>query len=454
MGHALLNKTDSTTEANIVVVGLGKTGLSCVRFLVARGERVTVVDSRSNPPGLDELTADFPDVPVVLGPFDASLLCAAKTLLVSPGISLRSPEIAAAMADGVEVLGDVELFARHANAPVVAITGSNGKSTVTTLVYEMAKAAKKDVRIGGNIGTPVLALLQANEPDLYILELSSFQLETTRSLTLAAATILNISQDHLDRYADMQAYIDAKQRIFAHADCCVINADDARVSGMCAAQKNCVHFALQAPQSDNDFGVCQQDGALWLARGDKPLLPAAELKTAGMHNVANALAALALGERVGLPMIAMLEALRHFKGLPHRCQWVANNNGVDWYNDSKATNVGSAEAAIRGFDRPVVLIAGGEGKGQDFSPLKEALADKGRAVLLIGRDAPEIEMSLDAVVPLQRAVSMNEAVEKAAQCARPGDVVLLAPACASFDMFSGFEARGEQFVAAVQRCVL
>ncbi len=454
MGHALLNKTDSTTGAKTIVVGLGKTGLSCVRFLLAQGESVMVVDSRMNPPGLDELKAEFPAVPVALGPFDASLLCAAKSLLVSPGVSLRSSGIAEAIAQGVDALGDVELFARHAKAPVIAITGSNGKSTVTTLVYDMARAAKKDVRIGGNIGTPLLELLQANEPDLYVLELSSFQLETTHSLKPAAAAILNISQDHLDRYADMQAYIDAKRRIFAHADSRIINADDVVVSAMCADQKKCVRFTLQAPQSDNDFGLRQQDGSLWLARGDKLLLPVAELKTAGMHNVANALAALALGERVGLPMIAMLEALRHFKGLPHRCQWIANKNGVDWYNDSKATNVGSAEAAIKGFDRPVVLIAGGEGKGQDFSPLKDALVDKGRAVILIGRDAPVVEAALESIVPVQRAASMGEAVVKAAQLAQSGDAVLLAPACASFDMFSGFEARGECFTAAVQGRVL
>lgn len=451
MGFALLNKTDCTTETKTIVVGLGKTGLSCVRFLVAQGESVMVVDSRQNPPGLSELKTEFPDVPCILGDFDQAFLASAASLVVSPGVSINLPEIEHAKDNGVSVLGDVELFARHAQAPVVAITGSNGKSTVTTLVYEMAKAANKNVRVGGNIGTPVLELIESTEPDLYVLELSSFQLETTDSLKLAAATVLNISQDHLDRYSGMQGYIDAKKRIFAHAKCGVLNADDEVVSTMASGISQCVKFSLSEPKTESDFGVRQQDGELWIAKGESNLLSINELKVVGMHNVANALAALALGEQVGLPLTAMLEALRQFKGLPHRCQWIASINGVDWYNDSKATNVGSAEAAIIGLDRPIVLIAGGEGKGQDFSPLKEALAKHGRGVVLIGCDADEIEKALDAVVPTVRASSMEQAVEKSAQLAQSGGAVLLAPACASFDMFSGFEDRGNQFIAAVQR---
>ncbi len=458
--EALL-KTESTARTKTIVVGLGKTGLSCVRFLCAQGADVMVVDSRQTPPGLEELQREFPEVEIALGEFDEALFADAKDLIVSPGISVQTPAIKNAAQNGAGVMGDIELFAQQAKAPVIAITGSNGKSTVTTLVYEMAKAAKKDVRIGGNIGTPVLELLpendQQDEAELYVLELSSFQLETTHSLKPAAATILNVSQDHLDRYTDMQDYVRAKQRIYDHAKYCVINADDSVATRMCGypclSQCACAKFTLNQPSTEKEYGVREHNGELWMAKGGLLLMPVAELKIAGMHNVANTLAAIALGDVVGLPMDAMLEAARNFTGLPHRCQWVAERNGVDWYNDSKATNVGSAEAAIKGLNRPLVLIAGGEGKDQDFSPLKDALADTARAVVLMGRDAKLIESALEGVVPVVHVDSMQAAVEKANELVQPGDAVLLSPACASFDMFKGFEDRGNCFVDAVQRSV-
>lgn len=449
MGLALLKQTDSTAQRKTIIVGLGKSGLSCARFLLCQGVDVLVVDSRANPPAKEQLQNEFPAVETQFGCFDAELFEQAQTLLVSPGVSLREPAIVAAIEAGVEVVGDIELFARHAVAPVIAITGSNGKSTVTTMVAEMAKAAGKDVRVGGNIGTPALDLLQENEPDLYVLELSSFQLETTSNLKPAAAVVLNVSQDHLDRYAGMKDYADTKQRIYAGATIKLANLDDALVASWRGEDQRWIGFSLHQPQRDNDFGVVQQDGQSWLAKGEQLLLPVTELKVAGKHNVANALAALALGEHVGLPVVAMLDALRRFSGLAHRCQWLAEQEDVDWYNDSKATNVGAAVAAINGMADQVVLLAGGEAKGQDFSTLREALLNRGRAAILFGVDADQIAAVLAGVLPVQCVASLHEAVVVAKTLAQAGDAVLLAPACASFDMFSGYEDRGNQFAAAV-----
>lgn len=437
-------------RANTIVVGLGQTGLSCARFLARQGVAVTVVDSRAAPPMLHELQRQLPAVEIRCGGFDAALFKQADMLVVSPGIPLSDPAIAAAIDAGVEVVGDIELFARHARAPVVAITGSNGKSTVTTLLGTMARDAGRDVRVGGNIGTPALDLLQASEPELYILELSSFQLETTHSLKPAAAVVLNVSQDHLDRYAGMQEYGAAKRRIYQGAAMKLINLDDPIVAAWDGADESWRRFTLAQPQHVDDFGLISKQGCLWLARGQTPLLPVTELKLAGMYNVANALAALALGDSVGLPMDAMLVTLRRFGGLRHRCQWLAERDGVNWYNDSKATNVGAAVAAIGGMPGKVVLLAGGEGKGQDFSPLRDIMATKGRAAILFGRDAPLIAAALDRIVPLERVSTLMEAVRTAGASAQPGDTVLLAPACASFDMFKGYEDRGEQFAAAVK----
>ncbi len=446
MELALLKQNEA--QRKTIIVGLGKTGLSCARFLLRQGCDVLVVDSRAEPPGIQALQTELPEVETRLGMFDIELFKQAGMLVVSPGISLRDPAIATAIEAGVEVVGDIELFARNAKAPVIAITGSNGKSTVTTLLGEMAKATGKEVRIGGNIGTPALDLLQANEPDLYVLELSSFQLETTASLKLLAAVVLNVSQDHLDRYSDMHEYAEVKQSIYKDATHKLVNLDDPVVAGW-RGYVNWQGFSLGQPTDASDFGLREKDGQSWLAKGDECLMPVSELKVAGMHNVANALAALALGESAGLPMTVMLEALRRFSGLAHRCQWLAKQKSINWYNDSKATNVGAAVAAINGMPGKVVLLAGGEGKGQDFSPLKDALAQKGRAVILFGRDADLLAQSLDNVVPVYRVESLREAAGTAHRIARDGDAVLLAPACASFDMFSGYEDRGNQYAAAV-----
>ena len=434
-----------------VVIGLGKTGLSCARFLVDRGFEVVVMDSRDTPPGLNELRQELPGLALVLGCFDAGQIERADLLVVSPGVSLKTPVLAAAIAAGKQAIGDIELFARYAGAPLVAITGSNGKSTVTTLLGEMAQYAGKRVRVGGNIGTPALELLQGEAPDLYILELSSFQLETTHSLNPAAAVVLNVSQDHLDRYEGMVEYADAKAGIYAGDGVMVINLDDPVVAGMHRSGRRSIGFTLNKPQDEGQFGLLEHDGQLWLARGSERLLPASRLRLAGRHNIANALATLALGTAVGLPMAAMLAVLPEFIGLAHRCQWVAQTHGVTWYNDSKATNVGASVAAIEGMPGGVVLIAGGQAKGQDFAPLKEAVEQHCRAVVLIGEDAAQIQEALADCVPVTQAENMADAVGQAKRMAEAGDSVLLSPACASFDMFSGFEERGRQFAAAVRR---
>ena len=436
-----------------IVVGLGKTGLSCVRHLVAAGDEVLVADSRDLPPGLDELRKEFPSVPCVTGEFDPSLFASAAQLVVSPGIAVATPAIAHAAAKGVEIVGDVELFCRHARKPVIAITGSNAKSTVTTLVGEMAKAAGLRVSVAGNIGLPVLDVL-ADEAalDLHVLELSSFQLETTCSLRAQAATILNVSPDHLDRYPGMAEYTAAKHRIYDNAATLVFNADDAQTfpaSGLTGRQ---IVFRSTAPSS-GEYGLAVQDGKIWLALGDQRLLAAAELRIKGRHNHVNALAALALGQAAGLPLQAMLRALTTFAGLPHRCQWVRDRKGVHWYNDSKGTNVGATVAAIEGLGTSiqgrVVLIAGGDGKGADFLELIEPSERFLASAVLIGRDADKLERVLSPACQVLRADTLVDAVRKAAVLASPGDAVLLSPACASFDMFKGYDDRGNQFVQAV-----
>jgi UDP-N-acetylmuramoylalanine--D-glutamate ligase len=366
-------------------------------------------------------------------------------------VAPQHPAIAAAIEAGVEVLGDIELFARNANAPVVAITGSNGKSTVTTLVGEMARAAGKAVRVGGNLGTPALDLLEDHAPDLYVLELSSFQLEVTASLNAAAAVVLNISEDHLDRHGSVAHYATIKQTIYNGDGAVLLNRDDARVMAMAPEGRKIASFGLDAAPGEGDYGLIEHDGETWLARGDERLLNSAEMKMPGRHNWANALAALALGEAVGLDMKAMLQVLRDFPGLPHRCQWVAEQGGVNYYEDSKGTNVGATLAALEGLPgEKVVLIAGGQAKGQEFAPLRQMVAQRARAVVLIGEDARLIERSMLRAAPLVMAADMNDAVTKARKLARPGDAVLLSPACASFDMFRNYIERGEAFVAAVR----
>ena len=430
-------------------MGLGKTGVSCIRYLAKRGVAVSATDTRRAPPGLEELGSLAGTLDIRLGGFDLSLLDGASQLLMSPGVSLEEPIARQARARGIEVLGDVELFARAARAPVIGITGTNGKSTVTSLVARMAGAAGRRVLAGGNLGEPALDLLEQPIPDLYVLELSSFQLETTSSLELLAAVVLNVTADHMDRYADVAAYARAKARIFAKAATLVLNADDPWVAGMRREGARTLTFSVQ--RADADFSLLRAGAQVLLARRGEALLDTARMKIAGLHNAANALAALALGEAAGLPMPAMLEALESFPGLAHRSAWVADIGGVRFIDDSKGTNVGATVAAVSGTPRPVVLIAGGEGKGQDFTPLAAAFRDKVRHCVLIGRDAPAIAVALNGVCTLENAATMVQAVQAAQRAARPGDAVLLSPACASFDMFRDYAQRGDEFAAAVSK---
>ncbi|HEY7995345.1 MAG TPA: UDP-N-acetylmuramoyl-L-alanine--D-glutamate ligase [Steroidobacteraceae bacterium] len=431
-----------------VIVGLGRTGISCARYLHARGWRLAVTDTRAAPPQLAALRALDAAIPVSLGALDTRLLAGAVCVVASPGVSLAEPFFTEARRLGLEIVGDVELFARAAHAPVVGITGTNGKSTVTTLLGRMAGRAGLKVQVGGNLGAPALELLDA-ATELYVLELSSYQLETTESLHCRAAAVLNVSPDHLDRYADVAAYAAAKARLLARCDIAVINLDDPLVVAMPHAAARTLSFSLRAAIGA-DYAIARSEGAWWLTRRDEPLLPLAAMKIKGLHNAANALAALALGEALGLPQAAMLEELRSFAGLAHRSQWVADLEGVTYVDDSKGTNVGATLAAVAGMEGPLVMILGGEGKNQDFTPLAAAFRGKVRCAVLIGRDAAALEQVLGGVCPIARATTLPAAVAAAAAAAQPGDTVLLSPACASFDMFRDYAHRGAVFAQAVR----
>lgn len=446
--------TVTSSSRYAVIAGLGRTGLSCARHLHARGWRLAVTDTRPQPPELGALHALAGDIVVRAGGLDPALLEGAAMVVASPGLSLSDPFFVAARARGLEVVGDIELFARAVHAPVAGITGTNGKSTVTTLLGRMARRAGLAVRVGGNLGEPALDLLGDAATVLYVLELSSFQLEATSSLELAAATVLNVTADHMDRYAAIGAYAAAKARIFARCRTAVINLDDPLVAAMRAptgASSAALTFSLHA-STGADYSLADRGAAagLWLLRRGTPLLPLAQLRIAGLHNVANALAALALGEALGLPLAAMLAELREFPGLEHRTQWVADVAGVRYIDDSKGTNVGATLAAVSGFSGTLVIIAGGDGKGQDFAPLAAAFRDKVRHVVLIGRDAPALAAVLEGVCPLTREATLEAAVQTAARVAARGDTVLLSPACASLDMFRDYAQRGRVFAEAVR----
>ncbi|MDX1597119.1 MAG: UDP-N-acetylmuramoyl-L-alanine--D-glutamate ligase [Marinobacter sp.] len=434
------------SDRRTLVVGLGKTGLSCVRYLCAQGREIAVADSRENPPGLYELKSGWPDVPVHTGPFDAELFATFNELIVSPGVSVETPAIRDAVARGAQVRGDIDLFAQAADAPIVAITGSNGKTTVTTLLGEMARAAGRRVEVGGNIGTPALDLL-GRGADLYVLELSSFQLETTKELNALAATVLNVSDDHMDRYPSKMEYFQAKQRIFRGCKNAIVNLDDALSTPMARDNLRFLCFGFHRVNPDT-FSTREDDQGTWITFGFDNLLLAEDLKLLGRHNISNVMAALALGQAAGLPMDTMLAVAREFRGLPHRCEFIRRVNDVDYINDSKGTNVGATVAAIESLvpvSGRIVLIAGGDSKGADFSPLEAPVTLHCRAVVLIGRDASRIADNIGKAATVTYADTMAEAVSQAADLARPGDRVLLSPACASFDMFRDYSDRGDQF---------
>lgn len=431
-------------SARLLIVGLGATGFSAAQFLQQTPIRYAVIDSRSNPPLIDTLREQMPDVPVFVGGFDQSAFDVATHLLVSPGVSLNEKVIHRAMQAGVTIMSDIDLFACATDKPIIAITGSNGKSTATTMLGDMGNAAGVKTAIGGNLGTPALNLLQQNA-DLYVLELSSFQLERTTALNAVAATVLNVSPDHLDRHDGMAGYAREKQRVFRGDGMMVLNADDPWVMGMRESGRRCLTFSIQQV-ADFYLQAGEPDQMMF---GEQVLMSASELNLEGSHNQANALAALALGHAVGLDFSAMCRALRKFKGLPHRMQKVAEARGIRWVNDSKATNIGACIAALQGYQRKVVLIAGGDGKGADMRELTPIVREKTKAVVLIGKDAGLIDQALAHCVPTRFAGSMKEAVKIAAELASSGDSVLLSPACASLDQYKSYADRGNKFAEAV-----
>ncbi len=431
-----------------LIVGLGLTGLSCARHLLKLGLPFDVADSRSQPPGLEELNS-LTDVPVHLGPLSAELLCRYDELLVAPGISLRDPAFAAAREQGVRITGDLDLFCEASTAPIIAITGSNGKSTVTSLVGQMMRDAGYQTAVGGNIGVPMLDLL-ASDVEVYVLELSSFQLERCSQLQARVACMLNLSEDHLDHHGDMRRYHAAKQRIYRQCQGAVSNRDDALTQPLIPDDTPHRRFSLLTPEP-GDFGILESDGRPHLATFQEPLMPVAELPFVGRHNWSNALAALAIGSQFGLPMTGMLASLRDFKPLPHRCESLGQHAGLRWVNDSKATNAGAALAAVKGLaaesseGASLVLIAGGRGKGDDYQGLIDELAGCGRGLVAVGETADELVSALRDRLPVERAQDMAGAVSAAQALAQPGDTVLLSPAAASFDQYRSFEHRGDCF---------
>ena len=435
-----------------VVAGLGISGVSAVNFLHEKGYRVAVTDSRAVPPGHDQTPAD---VQTSFGQFDQDLLLSAEEIIISPGLDPKLPEIQAAIAKGIPVISEIQVLRRATDKPIVAITGSNAKSTVTTLIGLMAENAGKKVAVGGNLGRPALDLTK-DDPELYILELSSFQLETTSNLNAEVAVVLNLSEDHLDRHGDMMGYHTAKHRIFQGVKKVVHNRDVSLTRPLVPDATPMQSFGLNAPDM-NQYGVLREtDGTMWLARGRERLLKSSDMYMQGTHNVANALACLALGEAIDLPLESMLETLKTFKGLEHRCEFVKDVNGVRYYNDSKGTNIGATLAALDGLGAAievqqgkVAIILGGQGKGQDFTALRESLSKFAKVAVLIGEDRPVIEKAIEGTTTLLHAESLAEAVALCQQNTQPNDVVLLSPACASFDMFSGYPQRGHQFVALV-----
>ncbi|NND69679.1 MAG: UDP-N-acetylmuramoyl-L-alanine--D-glutamate ligase [Halioglobus sp.] len=442
---------DSIASSDVrVVVGLGVTGVSCARYLRARGLPFCVVDTRDNPPGLAALRAEMPDVDIYTGEYPQALLAQACEVVVSPGIAMDAAIVRAAQDVGVTVVGDIDLFVREARAPVIGITGSNAKSTVTELVGQMARDAGVRVAVGGNLGTPALDLL-GPECELYVLELSSFQLERAGELRLAVATVLNVSEDHMDRHGSLSAYHTAKHRIFRGCKMAVLNPADPLTVPLLDTSTRQLSWRMDEPEPGG-FGLREVDGVEYLCHGHDRVLAVSALRLPGRHNIANALAALALGHAAGLPLDSMAGTLSAFSGLPHRCELVAEQDGVRYVNDSKGTNIGATGAALAGLggDRNVILIAGGQGKGADFRQLRDVASRHCKLVVVIGEDAALLHDALADVVAMQEAQDMAAAVARAAAVAQEGDCVLLSPACASFDMFTGYEQRGDAFTAAVR----
>ncbi|MEE9343994.1 MAG: UDP-N-acetylmuramoyl-L-alanine--D-glutamate ligase [Methylococcales bacterium] len=454
---AALASLGITPLSRVIVVGLGVTGQSVVRYLLQQGIIPTVVDSRQQPPALDQLRQDcqqqWSNLQIDTGTYAFDNLLTATHLIVSPGVSLKTPEIDQARISGVTILSDIDLFAAATSAPILAITGSNGKTTVTTLVGRMIECAGKKAAVGGNIGTPVLDLLQASKPDVYVLELSSFQLEITSHLQPTAAVVLNLSADHMDRYDNLAAYTDAKARIFNNTKVKIDNFHQplqTLVGNTNHTTRNQRYFGL----TDNttcQFRIGLIDNIEWLIAYDQPLIKVSEIVMQGRHNLSNALAALALVDAINIQPSAAFAVLREFSGLPHRMENVRELHGVCWINDSKATNIGACKAALQGMSGRVLLIAGGDGKGADFSELTATVEQTVSVLILLGKDADQLQDTLLGSTTIHRVTTIEQAVNLAADMVQTGDTVLLSPACASLDQFENYQARGDAFKNAVMR---
>ena len=432
-----------------LVYGLGSTGLSVARYLKRTRSDAEFIDSRAAPPGLDDLRDLLPEANIVLGRPTDGFLDGFDRIIVSPGIADDDPLLSEVRRSGIEMLSDIDLFVDASRIPFAAVSGSNGKSTVATLLALMCEADGTRARAGANLGEPALDLLSHRDLEYCVLELSSFQLQRCKNLPAKVAVLLNISPDHLDWHKSEEDYRQAKYRIFRDATCAVWNRADPRVERHLRAGRRSLSFGMDEPAAD-EYGIVSRDGMEFLARGEQTLMPASNIALVGKHNQANALAALAAGELMGLALPAMLTVLYDFSGLPHRMQSIRLVAGVEYINDSKATNVGAAISAVESMDGSIVLIAGGQGKGGDFSALAEATHERLRAVVLIGEDAPAIGDAYEGRASVHMAGDMQDAVQRCASLARPGDVVLLAPACASFDQFDNFQVRGEAFCDAVK----
>jgi len=445
----LATKMKNKTQKRKLVFGLGVTGYSCVSYLVEQGCDVIVFDTRSNPPSLEKMYCDYPQVEMYLREVDPEILQQIDQVIVSPGVSLDTPELKLLKELDISIVGDVQLFADQAQAPIIAITGSNGKSTTTCLVAELFEKSGKQVKVGGNIGVPVLDLLNQEVPDYYVLELSSFQLDTTPDLQTDVAVVLNVSEDHMDRYEGFDHYAQSKISVYDQAKHKLLNLDDEWLKRHVEISENTIAFSSAEP-SDGEYGLRVVDGEEWIAFGRELIFNTSTMRLQGRHQLMNAIVAIAIGDIYQLSRDSMIQVLTEFAGLPHRTQFVAEINGVVYINDSKGTNVGATIAAINGMVRPIVLIAGGEGKGADFSELKATIDGRVKQAILIGRDAGLIEKEIESLIPVIRAVNLPAAVKQASEAAVQGDCVLFSPACASFDMFDNYQQRGDVFIEAVK----
>lgn len=441
---------DTDLHYDVVIVGLGKTGLSCFRYLSNQGLNVAITDSREEPPELLELKAEFESASVYLGQINEQVLLASDQIILSPGVSLDNKSIKLSIENNIPVFGDIELFCQKAQAPIIAVSGSNGKSTVTTIVAEMTRLAGLKTYVGGNIGIPALDLLSDSTPDLYVLELSSFQLETTYSLNAHASVVLNVSPDHMDRYSSLKDYANTKKRIYSGQGLMVLNKDEEYIHSIIDSKRDTIYFSLGAPEGEN-FGLINHNNEVWLSQGNEKIINKNQLKIKGEHNISNALAAMALAGAVNVPTNIMADVLKNFTGLEHRCQLVREIDNVSWYNDSKATNVGACIASITGLCElgNIILIAGGDSKGADLSGLNPIVKKYIKRVFLFGIDANKLADVMGSDVDKEFVNNMNEAVKGASKIADSDDIVLLAPACSSLDMYKNYQQRGDAFISAI-----